>query len=417
VSNPTVAAQAATQRAFVVDDDPRANATVCQLLSAIGISPQGFTGPAPFLAEAKANPPDVVVLDLALGHTDAVEVMRQLEVIGFGGDVLLMTGRDGSSLDEIRRVGLRRGLSMLPALRKPFRAADLQQAFSAPPERHGTTPSPAQGDGVAARESRIDLAQALQENWLELWYQPKIDLKSLAICGAEALVRARHPDYGLIPPARLLPEPGHRLYHPLSNFVVRRALSDWSHLAAAGLPLKLAVNLPVAVVQAPEFVGSVRTQLPDDPRFPGMLFEITEDDMVRDPHQIHEVASQLKLYGIALSIDDFGRAYSSLSRLFDLPCVELKIDRSFVDGCAGDQRKHALCETVMNLAHRFDITVCAEGVERIEDLRCLISLGCDTAQGYFFARPMELDAFIERAAGMAIASAAAQSGRIAGSLP
>jgi EAL domain-containing protein (putative c-di-GMP-specific phosphodiesterase class I)/ActR/RegA family two-component response regulator len=392
----------------VVDDDARANATICQLLATLGIVPQGFTGVLPFLAGAKAEPPDVVVLDLALGESDAVEVIRQLDIVGFAGKVLLISGRDEATLGEIRQVGLAHGLAMLPTLRKPFRAADLQRAFFAPPEsREASHRRTLDHNWAAGWEVRIDLEQALQEGWLELWYQPKIDLKSLRICGAEALLRARHPEFGIALPAQLLPAQGSPLYFPLSEFVVGRVLTDWSRFADAGLPLKLAVNLSLAVIQAPDFVGLVRSLLPEDERFPGLIFEIAEDDIVRDPLQAREVASQLKLYAIALSIEDFGAAHSSLGRLIELPSAELKIGRSFVSGCAGDRYKRVMCETVVKLAHRFGVAACAAGVERIEDLRYLISLGCDTAQGYFFAKPMERDVFIARV----IAKAGAPAGQ------
>jgi EAL domain-containing protein (putative c-di-GMP-specific phosphodiesterase class I)/CheY-like chemotaxis protein len=413
--SPIATGIAGRQRVYVVDDDPRANALICQLLKTIGVTPQGFTGPMQFLVQAKTHPPDVVVLDLALGQSDAVEVIRQLEIIGFSGAVLLISGRDELTLEEIRRVGLRRGLSMLPSLRKPFRAADLQRVFSAAAERQGGGPEAvANGLQMASPEFRLDLKQALQEGWLELWYQPKIDLKSLLICGAEALVRARHPEHGIVTPAQLLPPPGDPSYYALSKCVVRQALTDWGHFVDAGLPLKVAVNVPLAVLEAPDFVRNVRELLPQDARFPGLIFEITEDDAVRDPDHIHEIASQLRLYGIALSIDDFGKACSSLARLIELPCVELKIDRTFVAGCADDQVKRAVCETVSNLAHRFGISVCAEGVEQIDDLRRIISLGCDTAQGFFFSKPMERDLFIRRAMAKAASSGRGQRAASAG---
>jgi EAL domain-containing protein (putative c-di-GMP-specific phosphodiesterase class I) len=91
---------------------------------------------------------------------------------------------------------------------------------------------------------------------------------------------------------------------------------------------------------------------------------------------------------VDLSIDDFGSGYASLSRLNDLPFAEVKIDRSFVSGCATNALKHSLCQTVVDLAHRFGATACAEGVEQIEDLRALMAMKCDTAQGYLFAKPM-----------------------------
>lgn len=382
--------------AYVIDDEAGAATVVCKLLAALGLESEGFTAPPQFLVRTKAHPPDIVVVDLALGQSDAVEVIRQLEVIRFRGAVALISGRDQIMLDEIRRIGLQHGLAMLPSLRKPFRLDDLKQALAAPPETSNGT-EVLEAASAGQQPPRVDLKEALREGWLELWYQPKIDLKSMTITGAEALVRARHPVFGIVPPAQLLPSAGNALYVPLSQFAFRQALSDWSVFAAAGLPLRLAVNMPISVVQSPEFVRMARQYLPRDSAFPGLIVEVTEDEVVRDPQLVHEISTQLKLYGISLSIDDFGTAYSSLARLMELPCAELKIDRSFVSGCANLELKRAVCQTVVNLAHRFGISVCAEGVEQLGDLRSLMAMGCDSVQGFYFGRAMQREAFVRHA--------------------
>jgi diguanylate cyclase len=103
----------------------------------------------------------------------------------------------------------------------------------------------------------------------------------------------------------------------------------------------------------------------------------------------------LKLYNVGISIDDFGSAHSSLARLRDLPCVELKLDRSYVLGCATDGAKQSGCAATIELAHGFGLAVCAEGVENVEDLRTLISLGCRTAQSFLFSRPMDSPSFVK----------------------
>jgi EAL domain-containing protein (putative c-di-GMP-specific phosphodiesterase class I) len=228
---------------------------------------------------------------------------------------------------------------------------------------------------------------------LELWYQPKVSLKSLKVCGAEALLRARHPTHGIVSPANLLPPPGDSRYQELSRFVVQRAMADWDTLADQDIFMKFAVNVPVSVISAPGFMRTVRELLPLDRKFTGLIVEVTEDDIIKDPELIREIATQLKIYNVQISIDDFGSAYSSLSRLLELPCVELKLDRSFVANCSIDPQKQTLCRTVINLAHQFNASVCAEGVETANDLRALIAMGCDMAQGFLFAKPMTLDAF------------------------
>jgi two-component system, cell cycle response regulator len=375
--------------AYVLDDDPRIAALVCKVLGACGIVAREFTSPEPFLAELGDSPPELVVLDLSLGQSDAVEIIRHLEILKYKGKVLLISGRDETTLVEIAHIGERHGLRMLTPLRKPFRPADLRQRLAAP--QRDTRPAAVEPlpDCKTPEGAPFRLVDALHNNWLEVWYQPKIDLKSLSVCGAEALVRARHPSFGVCTPANLLlPPAGDPAIEPLSKFVIEQAMADWGRFADQGLQLRLSVNMPISVISTLNFIPMVRSLLPTNASFPGLTIEITEDEIIRDPKSAREIASQLTLYNVGISIDDFGSAYASLSRLNDLPFIEVKIDRSFVAGCSSDRLKHELCQTVVELAHRFGATACAEGVETPEDLRELFNMQCDTAQGLLFAEPM-----------------------------
>jgi EAL domain-containing protein (putative c-di-GMP-specific phosphodiesterase class I) len=230
---------------------------------------------------------------------------------------------------------------MLPALRKPFRIADIKERLlQVSPILH-ISKSTGNDDPPTARPPRsgVELQEALRRNWLEVWYQPKIDLRSLIVCGAEALIRVRHPEHGVIEPAEFLPAAGDPLYKPLSFFVLRRTMADWAVFAKNGFALKLSINIPASILNAPGFVDLARRMIPRDLTFPGVIIEVTEDEFIRDPEWMREVATQLKLYNAWISIDDFGKAYASLSRLTDLPFVELKLDRSFVFSCGSDRLK------------------------------------------------------------------------------
>jgi len=382
--------------AFVLDDEARVGAVVCKALAMTGVVPRQFINPVQFLAELKVSEPDLVVLDLALGETDAIEVIRKLEVLKFKGQILLISGRHEAALKEIEQIGRSHGLDMLPPLQKPFRIAELKARLEAPPLP--TVPAPKAPQSIAqqfAARTWIDFAEALRNNWLEVWYQSKVDLRSLQICGAEGLIRARHPQRGMIAPVDLLPPAGDPLYRPLSVFVIRQTMAEWERFAERGFLLKLAVNVPASVLNAPDFVSVVRQMMPVDPRFPGLIIEVTEDEIIRDPEWVREVATQLRLYNAWISLDDFGAAYASLSRLKDLPFREIKLDRSFVTGCASDALKRGLCQTVVDLARRFGASVCAEGVETPNDLRCVMELGFDTAQGFLFAKPMPANQLLD----------------------
>ena len=388
IAAPAPHGKAGARAVYVLDDDARVRSSVVYILADGGYQPVEFSEPAPMLEQLKLVVPEIIVLDLALGKSDAVDVMRHLVDLKFAGKILLISGRDEITLNEIQGIGERHGLSMLPSLRKPFRAVELTSRLSSRTVAVDQAPTRTPGEKIT-----VDLLTAINSDWLELWYQPKIDLRSFVVCGAEALLRARHPVHEILTPAALIPPAGSVLHQPLAKFVIRRTMQDWRFFAGCGMPLKLAINMPVSVINAPDFMSGLREQLPTDTQFPGLVIEVTEDEVIRDLQWIREVSTQLKLYDVGISIDDFGTAHSSLSRLLELPCVELKLDRSFVANCAFEPLKYAVCQTVVDLAHRVGSRVCAEGVEKVEDLMAVIRMGCDTAQGYIFAKAMPPGSF------------------------
>jgi EAL domain-containing protein (putative c-di-GMP-specific phosphodiesterase class I) len=190
----------------------------------------------------------------------------------------------------------------------------------------------------------------------------------------------------------------------MTKFIILQAMADWGNFASQGQPLKLAINVPLSTLQSPTFVELIRDALPKKPNFSGLIIEIIEGDMPLGPYGIREIATQLKLYNVVLSIDNFGGANSSLARLRDLPCVELKLDRSYVAGCASDRAKQSVCAATVELAHGFGLTVCAKGVTNVEDLRTVNELGCHSAQGILFAKPMDSVSFVRMLRGRAAAS-------------
>lgn len=379
---------------YILDDEAGIRMMLTHVLAAWNYQVAQFATAASLIAAIQQCRPEVLVLDLSLAQTDAIEVIRQLEIIRFTGQVLLISGSDPTTLKHVKEIGIRHNLAMLPVLRKPFRPADLKAAL----ESIAISAQPQSGS-AQQKLITLDVQEALEQQWLELWYQPKIELKSMLVCGAEALARVNHPTHGVLSPVAFIPPANDPRHEPLSRFVIRQALHDWSQFAASGLLLKLAINMPVSVIQSGEFLHYLRELLPPDDRFPGLTVEMTEDEIIRDVELIRETATQLKLYGVSISVDDFGTAHSSLSRLFDCPCAELKIDRKFVHGCGSDKLKRSLCQTVVDLGHRIGAQVCAEGIESIEDLRCLNDLGCELGQGFLFARPMpasRLQGFVRR---------------------
>ena len=352
-------------------------------MTALGITAHEIADRAELELALAKRIPDIVTLDLSLGDFDAVQVLRTMGEMRYGGQVLLISGHQAKVLDGVRSVGEKHGLSMLDPLTKPFRAQELRDRLNQCARQ------------VATRSNATALEAALQHGWLDVWYQPKVDLRTNKLSGAEALVRLNHPTEGLLSPAIFLPPPGDPLYVQLTEFVVRRALDDWVAFDRAGLKHRLAINVPASVLQRASFVRHLRRHLPSAPTFPGLIVEITEDEAISDPDLAREIAVQLQLYNIVIAIDDFGAGFSSISRLGELPFEELKLDQSFVQGCADCAEKRRMCQDALDLAGRSGMSVVAEGVENAEDLRVLVELGFPLAQGYFFAKPMQHNDFMD----------------------
>jgi len=248
---------------------------------------------------------------------------------------------------------------------------------------------------TAGERPRIAITDALRNNWFEIWYQPKIDLKRKCLAGAEALARIHHPQLGVLLPGSFLPDVDEDSIADLAQHALLATLCDWTMFDEAGFNLHLAINVPVGVLVRMPLAALVDEYRPKSEQWPGLILEVTEDQIVRDIALANDIAAQLRGSGIAIAIDDFGAGYSSFSSLRNLPFAELKIDRSFVRDCATDATNAAICQTAIDLAHRFGSAAVAEGIEKQADLQALMVMGCDFGQGVLIAPPMPKDRFLD----------------------
>jgi len=244
------------------------------------------------------------------------------------------------------------------------------------------------GSNDVPDDGKVTLARVLEDDWFELFYQPKIDLKTMRLVGAEALVRARHPARGVLGPGAFLPGAGEDEMLALTERVIITALKDWEAFAASGLSLKLSVNVPVSALVKLPIPAILREERPRAENWPGLIMEVTEDEIIHDLNIANDVADALRRFNCTLALDDFGAGYSSLARLRQLPFSELKIDRSYVSNCHTDRISAGLCETIVELAKRFDLKTVAEGIETPHESHKLQGIGCNIGQGYLFAKPM-----------------------------
>ena len=180
----------------------------------------------------------------------------------------------------------------------------------------------------------------------------------------------------------------------LSTRAMAAALSGWRALPRGDQPLKLAINVTVDDLLRLPIAAIIREHRPRDADWPGLILEVTEDHAVRDIALTQEIATQLRIYDIALALDDFGAGYSNLARLKQLPFAELKLDRSIVAGCDKDAATAALCQMSIDLAHQLGAVAVGEGIETRAELHALARMGCDLGQGFLLAPPMPQDRFI-----------------------
>ena len=234
-----------------------------------------------------------------------------------------------------------------------------------------------------------ELARAIESDELVLHYQPKCALDG-TVRGVEALVRWRHPERGLLPPAEFIPAAERTgLIHPLTDVVLSAALARARHWYDAGTPTAVAVNVSTRTLLDSGFADRVLAHLAAHRTPPALLgLEITETTIMEDPDRALAVLTRLADAGVRLSIDDFGTGYSSLAYLKSLPVHELKIDRSFVAGMMTSERDRVIVDSTVALGRRLGLDVVAEGVEDEPTRVALDDLGCELAQGFLFSRPV-----------------------------
>lgn len=254
-------------------------------------------------------------------------------------------------------------------------------------------------DGMQSRRFGLvkDLCDALESpGQLRMVYQPRVDLASRVCLGAEALLRWTHPVLGEISPIEFIPFVEQTaLIQPVTNWVVDTALRQLGQWCAAGLAITLSVNVSASNLEEADFVERVQLYVLKHRVRPEQLeLEVTESAMMADPVVALEKLRLLADWGVRIALDDFGTGHSSLAYLQRLPITVVKIDRSFVTALDRDvEQERILVRTMIQLSHSLGHRVVAEGVENERTAAMLTALGCEEAQGYHFARPMEPDRF------------------------
>lgn len=364
---------------------------------------------------------------LLLGVTERLRAsLRESDIVGrLGGDefIVLLENLHGKSdaaqkahdiLDALRRefmidhheifVGASIGISMYPHdghdVESLIKAADLAMyEVKNNGKNHVSFYDVAMSrDAVEHFQLETELRQALTKNQLKMFYQAQIDLKTGMIIGAEALIRWLHPTQGMISPAKFIPlaeETG--LILSIGEWALTQAVRQ-AHTWHKKHPefKKIAINVSGVQIMKSKFADTVYGILMDSECDPSIIeLEITESTLMQHTQHVVDTFNQLKLLGVSIAIDDFGTGYSSLSHLKRLPLDQIKIDRSFVKDLPEDKDDAAITSAIYAMATQLGFTVVAEGVETEEQEKFLQKLGCQAAQGYLYAYPVNADDFLQ----------------------
>jgi EAL domain-containing protein (putative c-di-GMP-specific phosphodiesterase class I) len=249
------------------------------------------------------------------------------------------------------------------------------------------------------------LRTALERKELFLVYQPQVDLATGQIAGAEALLRWRHPELGLISPDKFIPiAENSGLILPIGEWVLETACAQARQWQNEGLPLmSVGVNVSAVQFRHERFLQVIRKVLEETGLpAPCLELELTEGVLLANADLTLSMLRALVHMGLRLSIDDFGTGYSSLSYLRQFPINRLKIDRSFVQSMTGDPDAAIITGTIINMAKSLRLRVIAEGVESQEQLHLLRAQNCDEVQGFYFSRPLNAEDFADKMRGNTI---------------
>lgn len=381
--------QDSTRRLLVLDDENDVAATICMIAATAGYDTDHTDDPDVFLERIDSWAPTHVIVDLKLGGRDGIDVIHQLARMDCGTALIIASGLGGRILDSAARAAAENGLQLLGSLAKPFSRSALLDLLAADVSR-STSPETSSSSSSQANTNVRQLADALHAKELTAYFQPKISCANGDVLGFECLARWPQQDGSIVLPdsfISLAEETG--LIHELSKQVYDYALANLAS-RAQGIGLKLALNLSLHNLNDKTFPNWLLEKCQEHGVEPEqVILEVTETASMNNPLTILENLTQFRIRGFHLSIDDFGVGYSSLVQLARLPFSELKIDQMFVKTLANSEESQKIVKSVVSLGHSMGLNVVAEGVEDLWALEFLHHIGCNEAQGYFIARPMD----------------------------
>lgn len=325
--------------------------------------------------------PDIVVIDIGGNGVDAVDTIFMLAEHKYSGVVVLTAERGSPVIEAVAHMAQRQSLTCLPPVTKPFDKTALTKLFDAQ-----------KANLLQSGPSKIRLDEGLKNNWIDFWYQPKIDLRTRSLVGVESFVRLFHPQIGLVPPHVFLQDADETSLFILGQRALVHAVKTASHFGELGLNIRVGINVSVKALRTLPVSRIIQTNHPSTSKPLKLTLDVTESDIAADPSFIAQRVKLLRNHGVDLAIDDFQSDRLSQADLKNISPSELKIPRLFVAGCDNARSVEAqICQTIIDVAHKVAARAVAVGIERQTQVTVLEDMGCDVGQGFLFGQPVPSD--------------------------
>ena len=350
---------------------------LCAAMDGAGLEFRAFENATGLSRGWTRRVPDLIVIDVAANGVDAIDTVFALAERKYNGALQFTAEASTAAVEGVMRAAERHGLRMLPPITRPFDNEQIKAVL----EKQKTA-------ALQSGPSKIKLDEALKNNWIDFWYQPKISLRNKSLVGVESFVRLFHPQIGSVAPSMFLADAEDSSLFILGQRALVHAVKTASHFAEMGLNLSVSINVSVKALRTLPVARIIQSNHMNTAMPLKLTFDVTEADVAADPSFISQRVKLLRTLGVSLAIDDFKSDRLSQTDLKNMTPAELKIPRLFVAGCEGKSVEAMICQSIIDAAHKLQAQAVAIGIERPGQVAALNQMGCDIGQGFLFGQPM-----------------------------
>jgi EAL domain-containing protein (putative c-di-GMP-specific phosphodiesterase class I) len=386
------------RKVLVVEDSPSQREFAVHLVQDMGASEvyEARNGVEALAILERETGIDLVFCDLEMPHMDGMALIGEMAARSLNPYLVILSSHEAVVLESVRIMAVTYGITLSGVIAKPLTREKIIQVLCSSPFQNGA--AGARPASALPSFSDLEIRRGMKKGEFECFFQPQITMRDARLTGAEALVRWRHPDLGILSPAAFLPQI-EKQPEVMSRFTLRildQVARQWHEWNAAGLALDCSVNLSATSLSTAGFADRILEAAAHHGLPPAALvLEITESASVSNLGHTLANLARLRIHGFKLSIDDFGTGYATYEQLERIPFTELKIDISITRELPASRRHTILAKSLLQLAKDFHLLTVAEGIETQACWDTLKSLGCDRGQGYFMARPMPGDQLLD----------------------